>query len=178
MGKNGFIVVADDQREHADGLAESLVKHGEEAIAAYSAAEALAIVRSQRIDLVVTEMHCGTDIDGIEILEEIRRTTPHTEVIIVTSNPTIETCKKALRQGAFDYLVKPVATDEFLEIVRRAMEKARSSYAGASRPARVEKRGFAFEGIPSVNPVMQAVYQVLRRVSATTINVLVEGESG
>ncbi len=177
MGKNGFIVVVDEQRQHADGLAESLGRLGEGAIAAYSGAEALAVVRSQRIDLVVTEVS-GSEISGIELLEEVRRTTGHTEVIILTANPTIETCKDALRRGAFDYLAKPVDSNEFLEIVRKALEKARSSYAGSTRPARVEKRGFAFEGIPSVNPAMQTMFQVLRRVSPTTINVLIEGESG
>lgn len=177
MSKNGFIVVVDEQREHADGLAESLGKLGEGVIAAYSGLEALEIVRNQRIDLVITEM-LSSDISGIELLEEVRKTTGHTEVIILTANPTIETCKDALRSGAFDYLVKPVDNNELLDIAKKGLEKARSSYAGSTRPARTEKRGFAFEGIPSVNPIMQAMYQVLRRVSPTTINVLIEGESG
>jgi DNA-binding NtrC family response regulator len=177
MGKNGFIVVVDEQREHADGLAESLGRLGEGAIPAYSGEEALALVRSQRIDLVITEVS-GAQISGIDLLEEVRRTTGHTEVIILTANPTIETCKDALRRGAFDYLSKPVDSVEFLEIAKKALEKARSSYAGSTRPARVEKRGFAIEGIPSASPVMQAMFQVLRRVSPTTINVLIEGESG
>jgi DNA-binding NtrC family response regulator len=178
MSKNGFIIVVDDQRDHADGLVEALGRLGEVVIAAYTGHEAMELVRSQRVDVVIADMNPGGDIGGIELLDEVRKTTPHTEVIILTASPTIETCKDALRHNAFDYLAKPVDTGELLDTVRKASEKARSAYAGSTRPARIERRGFAFEGILGANPMMQAIYQVLRRVSPTTINVLIEGESG
>ena len=178
MGKNGFIIVVDSQQDHADGLVESLDGLGEGVIPAYSGMEALELARNQRVDLVIADMNPGSDMSGIELMEQVRKTTPHTEVVIVTGHPTIETCKDVLRRGAFDYLAKPVDTAELLDITRKALEKARSAYAGAIRPARIEKRGFVFEGIGGKNPIMQAVYQVLQRVSPTTINVLIEGESG
>jgi DNA-binding NtrC family response regulator len=178
MGKNGFIIVVDEQRDHVDGIVRALAKLGENVGAAYSGEEALELVRSQRVDLVIAGMNPGGDIGGLEVLDEVRRTTPHTEVVILAANPTIETCKESLRHGAFDYLVKPVENGELAEVTRKALEKARAAFAGATRPAHTEKRGFAFEGIPGSNPVMQGIYQVLRRVSPTTINILIEGESG
>jgi DNA-binding NtrC family response regulator len=178
MSKTGFIIAVDGRRDQADGLVETLGRLGDGIAAAYSAPEALDAVRSQRVDLVLTDMDPGGGMDGLELLEEVRRTTPHTEVVILTANPTIETCKDAMRRGAFDYLAKPVDTGELLDVARRALEKSLAAYTGSTRPARIEKRGFAIEGIPGANPLMQAVYQVLRRVSPTTINVLVEGESG
>jgi DNA-binding NtrC family response regulator len=178
MGKNGFIIVVDEQRDHVDGIVRSIGKLGEDVIPSYSGSETLEIVRNQRVDLVIADMNPGGEIGGIDLLDIVRRTTPHTEVILLTSNPTIESCKEAIRHGAFDYLVEPVSNGELLDTARKALDKARAEFSGTIRPARIEKRGFVFEGIPSTNPNIQAIYQVLRRVSPTTINVLVEGESG
>ncbi len=100
----GTILVVDDERDHADGIVEALEKLPVKAIAVYSGKDALEIVRRQRVDVVVTDLKLDSDIDGLAILQEAKRHNDGTEVILITAYATIDTCKEAIRRGAYDYL--------------------------------------------------------------------------
>ena len=104
MGNNAVILVVDDERDHADGIAEALEKLCAKTITVYSGKDALEIVRSQRVDVIVTDLKLGGDIDGLSILEEAKKYDGQTEVILITAYATIDTCKEAIRQGAYDIL--------------------------------------------------------------------------
>ena len=176
--ENCVILVVDDERDQADGIAEALDKSGVKAIAVYSGEDALEIVRNQQVDIVVTDLKLDGDINGLDILHEAKNNNGQTEVILITAHATIDTCKEAIRRGAFDYLVKPIDIDQLRSLVGRACKKAT---AVKQREARVRGLGegqFYFEGVRSSNPAMEGIYQVLRRVAPTNISVLIEGESG
>ena len=98
MIKDAVVLVIDDERDHADGMAEALRKCCDKAIPVYTGRDALEIIRSQDIDVVVTDLKLGGDIDGLDILQEAKKI-GHTEVILITAYATIETCKDAIRQG-------------------------------------------------------------------------------
>ncbi|MHC4062813.1 MAG: response regulator, partial [Planctomycetota bacterium] len=73
MGDNGIIVlVVDDERDHADGIAEALEKVCAKAITVYNGGDALEIVRNQKVDIVVTDLKLGGDISGLDILDEAK----------------------------------------------------------------------------------------------------------
>jgi len=176
--KDCIILVVDDERDHADGMAEALDKSGVKAIAVYSAEDALEIVRNQQVNVVVTDLKLEGDIDGLAILEEAKRRHGHTEIILITAYATIDTCKEAIRRGAYDYLVKPIDIDQLRTLVGQACKKAMTA---SQRQARVSGAGegdFDFEGVRSDNPMMEGIFEVLRRVAPTNISVLIEGESG
>ncbi|MHC4488493.1 MAG: sigma-54-dependent transcriptional regulator [Planctomycetota bacterium] len=178
MGKDNVILVVDDEREHADGIAEALEKLCAKAIAVYSGNDALEIVRSQQVDVVVTDLKLGGDIDGLTILEEARRYNDKTEVILITAYATIDTCKEAIKRGAFDYLVKPIDIDQLRTLVAQAGRKASAAIQRRTQKAKTGREHFEFEGVGGKNPVMEGIFEVLRRVAPTDISVLIEGQSG
>jgi two-component system response regulator HydG len=178
LGNNGIIVlVVDDERDHADGIAEALEKVCAKAVTVYSGTDALEIVRNQKVDIVVTDLKLGGDISGLDILDEAKSRNSDTQVILITAYATIDTCKEAIKRGAYDYLVKPIDIDQLRTLVeqagRRAVRAVRSE-PGAGTGA----GGFEFEGIRGENPAMQGIFEVLRRVAPTNISVLIEGRSG
>jgi two-component system response regulator HydG len=167
--------VIDDEQEHADGIAEALEKSSAETIAVYKSADALEMVRKQRFDVVVTDLKLDTDVDGLAILDEVKKHHPTTEVILITAYATIETCKEAIRRGAYDYLVKPIDIDQLRAMVTRA---ARRAVAAHPRLTAEPRENFLFYAVRGSSPAMQNIFDVLRRVSPTDITVLIEGESG
>ncbi len=176
MAENdSVILVVDDEREHADGVAEALEKLCAKAIAVYNGKDALEIVRSEKVDVVITDLKLDADIDGLTILEEAKKRDSRTEVILMTAYATIDTCKDAIRQGAYDYLVKPVDIDQLRTLVKQACRKASMA---VGRTPETGKEGFKFAGVWGKNPKMTGILEVLRRVAPTNISVLIEGRSG
>jgi two-component system response regulator HydG len=176
MAKDTVILVVDDEREHADGVAESLEKLRAKTIAVYNGKDALEILREQMVDVVVTDLKLGGDIDGLDVLEEAKKYNPHTEVILITAYATIDTCKKAIRQGAYDYLVKPLDIDQLRTVTGEAIRKASKAHLHQRQPDGAEQ--FIFEGVRGTNPAIKGIFEVLRRVAPTNISVLIEGLSG
>jgi len=188
MSKDSIILVVDDEPDHADGIAEALEKHCAKAIAVYNGKDALEILREQAVDIVVTDLKLGGDIDGLSILEEARKRNVQTEVILITAYATIDTCKEAIRRGAYDYLVKPIDIDQLRTLVDQACRKA-VSYRLNKRITGFQpviprpgwpwyEKQFEFEGVRGENPAIQGIFNVLKRVAPTNISVLIEGESG
>jgi DNA-binding NtrC family response regulator len=168
----------DDEREHADGMAEALEKFCAKAIAVYKASDALEIIRNQQVDVVVTDLKLDGDIDGLEILRQTKSIDENIEVLLVTAYATINTCKDALKLGAFDYLVKPVDIGQLRTLVRQACEKASSVRQRKIPKQKKPESDFRFDGVLSSSAAMEGIYEVLRRVAPTNISVLIEGESG
>ena len=122
--KAGIILVVDDERDHADGIVEALEKYCEKAIAVYSAKDAIEIVSAQQVDIVITDLKLGGDIDGLAILAQAKRHNGNTIVILITAYGTIDTCKEAMKRGAYDYLVKPIDIDQLRSLSPRPPEKS------------------------------------------------------
>jgi len=176
--KEGVILIVDDERDHADGIAESLEKLCSRAIAVYDGTDALEIVRSQQVDVIVTDLKLGGDIDGLAILEEAKKYNDGTEVILITAYGTIDTCKEAIKRGAYDYLVKPIDIGQLRTLVTQACQKASAANERRVEKSKADKGDFAFEGVRGSSPAMEGIFQVLRRVAPTNISVLIEGQSG
>jgi two-component system response regulator HydG len=177
--KVNLILVVDDERDHADGIAESLEKFCTKAIAVYTVKDALEIVRSQQVDIVVTDLKFeDEDLNGLAILEEVRRQNDNTEVILITAYATIDTCKEAIKRGAYDYLTKPIDIGQLRTLVTQAGNKVMSAYSRQSPKDKTDKGQFKFEGVRGKNAAMDGIFEVLHRVSPTNISVLIEGQSG
>ena len=176
--KEGVILIIDDERDHADGIAESLEKICARAIAVYNGADALEIIRNQQINVIVTDLKLGGDINGLTILEEAKKSNDSTEVILITAYGTIETCKEAIKQGAYDYLVKPIDIGQLRTLVTQACQKASAADERRKQKSKAGKEDFSFEGVRGSSQAMEGIFEVLRRVSPTNISVLIEGESG
>jgi two-component system response regulator HydG len=178
MNKDALVLVIDDERNHADGIAESLEKLDARTLAVYTGRDALEILRSERVDVVITDLKLDADIDGLTILEEAKRYNPDIEVILITAYASIDTCKEAIRRGAYDYLVKPIDITQLRTLAEQACRKVSAVYSRRHHKGKSSPESFEFTGVRGENPEIQSVFEVLRRVSPTNIPVLIEGESG
>ncbi len=171
------VLVVDDERDHADGLVEALGKLSVKALAVYTGEDAIEMLRSRRVDVVVTDLKLEGPADGLAVLREARQNSDSTEVILITAYATIENCKEAIKQGAFDYLVKPLEIDQLRTLVEQASRKAMAAHARGVESTN-NHESFVFDGIMGESPAMQSIFEVIRRVAPTNISVLIEGSSG
>jgi two-component system response regulator HydG len=176
MSKDAVVLVVDDEREHADGIAEALQKSCAKAIAVYTGHDAIEIIRSQNIDVVVTDLKLGGELDGLDILREAKKSA-QTQVILITAYATIDTCKDAIKQGAYDYLVKPIDIDQLRSLVEQAARQITRTSA-QQRRATTDDAEFRFDGVRGQSRQMAGIFEVLRRVAPTNISVLIQGPSG
>lgn len=178
MSKNLAILVVDDEQNHADGIVEALENYCAKAIAVYRGEDALEIVRGQQFDIVITDLKLGGDIDGLAVLAESKKYNPDTKVILITAYATIDTCKKAIQQGAYDYLVKPIDIDQLRGLAEQISRKTSAAQGRRQQAGRLRKAEFVFEGVRGSCAVMAGLLEVLRRVAPANISVLIEGPSG
>ncbi len=172
------VLVVDDERDHADGIVESLEKLPVRAVAVYSGQDALDLMDQEDIDIIITDLKLGGEIDGMTLLEKAKVRNEKTEVIMITAYATIDTCKEAMRQGAFDYLVKPIDIDQLRSIVNQATQKLAIAAKPVFEAHVVQPDDFLYDGVLGSSAAMQSVIEVARRVARTNISVLIEGESG
>ena len=170
MNSDAVIMVVDDEKQHADVLVEALAKQCGRAFAVYDAQAAIDAIAGEKIDLVITDLNLGGDINGIDILKRTKEHDSSIPVILITAYATIDTCKEAIKAGAYDYLVKPIDIDQLRAMASKALPAKRERFEPV--------KDFVFDGVASRSSAMQAVFHVLSRVAPTDISVLIEGESG
>ena len=126
------IAVIDDVPDVARLVKRILEEKGHEVRAFTEETEALDFLRRQGPDLAVLDLHLQ-QMDGVELLREIRRFAPQTRVVVLTGYPTVEVRRKVLQLGACAFCVKPIDNDELAETVARALS-APTRPGAASRP--------------------------------------------
>ena len=116
------ILVVDDDKELADGLVESLSNLGYSAKAAYSGREGVNRFENGAFQLVITDLKMP-EMDGMELLEAVKARDKQAVVIVITGYGTIESAVKAIRNGAYDFITKPVKMQELEVIIDRALDR-------------------------------------------------------
>ena len=132
------LLVVDDEESVALTVSEILRQEGFLVETASSGSEAIARLQQKQFDLVLTDLHMEGG-DGISVLTEIRRRSPLTIAIILTGFASIESAIAALRQGAYDYLIKPCIIDDLKYTVRRGIEHRRLMLAEQQARANLEQ---------------------------------------
>lgn len=177
------ILVVDDDEGHGEALADGLEIDGYDCRVVASGTAGVAALEEETFDAVLTDlvMH---DRSGLEVLREAKTLAPDTPVLLITGHATVETAVDAMREGAEDYLSKPVKLAELRAKLARAVEKSRLRRDNETlRSENVELRrqfdkSFGFEGLRGHSREMTRVFEILARVAPTTATVLVLGESG
>ncbi len=169
------ILVADD-KENIVRLFQRILEHDFHVSTAADGTRALAALESDSFDVVITDIRMPGH-DGLEILREVKRTQPETEVILMTAFGSVQSAVEAIKEGAYDYLTKPFEPDEALLIVQRAVERKR--LREQARDLRSVLAGSArFADVVAKSPAMHKVLDLLARAAESTATVLVSGESG
>jgi two-component system response regulator HydG len=172
------ILVVDDEREHAQVMCEALARQGHQCDVTYNLPEAQAKLDKKKFDVIVTDMVMDGRRDGLEVLQLSKKIEPPPPVILVTAHSDIETCKQALKDGAYDYIEKPLDLDHFRAQVNRAAEKSALQKQNQAMQEQLLSGDGNFEGIIGKSAAMQNVVRVARQVAQTDAPVLITGESG
>jgi DNA-binding NtrC family response regulator len=170
------ILVVDDEPKLGRLIVEMLEGAGHEVTRAAGGREALQRVPSGDFDVVLTDLRMP-DVDGMMVLRETRRLSPHTDVVIMTAYATAQNAVEAMKEGAVDYLVKPFAMDELRMRVQRIAENRTLTARADALTKRLEARD-GFGSIVAESAKMKAVVAQAQRVAATNETVLLLGESG
>jgi len=173
QGKSAKILVVDDERSMREFLEIMLQKDGHDVRCAESGTEALELFRRESFDLVITDIRMKP-VNGLEVLRQCKELYPNTVVIIISAYASAETAVAAMKEGAYDYLPKPFNIDEMRGVIRNALHSKECEEMYCSR----EEGPLHFGCLIGEGPAMRKTYDLIRRVAATSSNVLVTGESG
>ena len=133
-----FVMLVDDEAPFVETMTKRLEKRNLRIISALSGQEALEILKkNQNVDVVILDVKMP-GMDGIETLGEIKKAYPLTEVIMLTAHATVESAIEGMKQGAFDYLMKPCEIDQLMAKVEQAAGKKRD-HEEKIREARVKE---------------------------------------
>ena len=170
------ILVVEDDTAMRDLLKEALSDGGYAVEGAAGGRAGVERIRQGGVDLVVSDVKMP-DMDGLDMLREIKAVTPSPHVITITAFGSIDTAIRAVKLGAFDYITKPFEIDQLL----LSVEKALSERALRSEVARLRdevERSYGFDNIIGRSPLMQEIFGMIRRLAGSSASVLVTGDSG
>ncbi len=177
--RRATVLVVDDEEGVRTSI-RAILEDRCEVLEARDGAQALDLLRAREVDVVMLDQRLPGE-SGVELLPRLRSLDPGLVVVLVTAVRDVRTAVEAMRQGAYDYLVKPFEVEDILLTARRALEKRalerevlclRSALAPAAVPAG------GFEGLVGRHPAMVRIYQTVTRIADTPATVLITGESG
>src|SRR5262245_5455262 len=169
------VLVVDNDKDHAQAVAESLTRQGYLCTVANSGPEGARQIEQNTFDIVITDL-VMPGIDGLEILRRAKESLPDVEVILVTGHGSIPSAVSAMQLGAFHYLEKS-GIAELRAVVNNAAETARLKRTNVELIRRLDEK-FGFEGVVGSSPQMNDVLERLKRIAPTDATALIQGETG
>ena len=170
------ILIVDDEPNIRQGLVEALANQGYEIQQASSGEAALELLGLTRFDLVLVDL-VMEEMDGIDVLREINRQWPQTEVVIITAHGTIETAVKALKEGAYDYLTKPINVKRFRSYVHNIV-RAQELEQENKRLREQLLTAHEYTRIVGQSEKLLTILEMIDQLAPTDVTILIEGESG
>jgi DNA-binding NtrC family response regulator len=174
--KNKHITIIDDDMEMRSMLRDFLTSEGYQISEFSNARVALNALLEKGTDLIITDLNMP-EMTGLEFVRNFKPLRPNVPVILITAFGTIETAVEAMRAGVFDYVIKPFKLTEISIKAARALQIQKLQSDNEILRDEV-KRSFSFSGIIGKSPGMLEVFDLVKRVSQATANVLINGESG
>lgn len=170
----GTVLVVDDERSYRLLVRSVLEDAGFEVIEAESGTEALALLKRASPDLAILDLVMPR-MDGRELMRRIRQKDPDLPIIFFTAHGSIPSAVEAIKEGANDYLTKPLPhVDDLIQTVRRILDHQHLKRQNRTLLAKVQQE----EPFPAVDPAMVGLLEKARKVAAADVTVLITGESG
>lgn len=167
------ILIIDDEKKLCTVIVSALRDEGHEADSAYSGEEGLTKVRSAPFDIVVTDLRMP-GMDGLDVLREVKKADPFSEVIMMTAYASADTAVSAMKEGAFDYLIKPFSLDSLSAMIGKIREKQE-----ALRTADAYVKGeISPAAVIGSSKEMIRVFKMVGQIAPRDITVMIRGESG
>lgn len=174
--RRGQILIVDDDREMLDLLRDICEDDGFDVCTDDDGLHALGRVEKQEFAVVVCDIEM-VGIKGFELLKRIKEYRPYTPVILITAFGSIDSAKKAMKLGAFDYLTKPLDTEDFLVVIGKALENSFLRSEVLRLQKEIQGR-YGFSKIIAKSEAMKKVLDLVERVCDNPSNVLITGETG
>jgi DNA-binding NtrC family response regulator len=171
------ILVVDDEPDFVANWRRVLEREGYACVTATDGERVMALLESERPQIVLTDLKMPR-VDGMQILARALQVDPDAVVIMITGHGTVESAVAAMRAGAFDYLLKPLPSNDTLSLaVARAAERRRLVEENRRLREPLAPR-VGFENIVGKSPAMAAVFDLVRKAARSDANILIQGESG
>ena len=170
------ILVIDDNQDMLSGCQKFLEDAGYAVVVAESGEKGLALYEKENPDLVIVDLKMPK-IDGMAVLQSIMARDREAIVIVFTGYGTIEEAVEAIKAGAFDFIQKLFDPDEFLIVIKRALKLRHVRVENSALKQLLDTR-FQFENIIGNSEAITQVFDLIRKISNASANVLITGESG
>lgn len=172
----GFVLVVEDDDMQRALIAENLRQEGYQVVEAGNTREALQLVSQQPVEIAVVDYKLGAE-SGLELVKRLREINPLVTPVMVTAFASIETAVEAIRQGAYDYVVKPIDFQRFLLVLERARERFRLQREVTELRQRLEEK-FSFKNFIFTSKAMERVAALMSKAARSEATVLITGETG
>lgn len=173
---NGTILIADDETEIRESLSMVLTDEGYQCITVENGEEAVKAISNNNIDILITDIRMPR-LDGMGVLEKTIQISPQTLIVLITAFASVETAVQSLRNGASDYILKPLDFDEVIMRINHLMRHKELAYENKYLRDQIDQK-YNFNNIIGESPAMVEVYKLVERVGHTNTNVLITGSSG
>lgn len=172
------VLVADDELELLRGIARMLTAYGMQVSTARDGVEAIELLEKTSFDVALVDLMMPR-LSGFELLQEMKKRFPETEVVMMTAFGDVETAVRAVQAGAYNFLTKPFRSNEEVGlIIQQAAERRKLKAHAENLEKRLAATSRGLGGMIGNSPVMREVYQRAMDVAATRVTVLILGESG
>lgn len=175
MKEKPSVLLIDDEEGGRNALT-LLLKGNYDITGAANGHEARQQLAIRTFDIVVTDLRLP-DCSGIDLLKQVKHHNPATEVILITGHASAETAVSAMKEGAFDYITKPLNMDELRIIITKALEKKQLLSENIYLKKQLQEK-YGFANIIGSSPAMQDLFKLMQRVIKTDSTILIMGESG
>ncbi|WP_183891381.1 sigma-54-dependent transcriptional regulator [Pedobacter cryoconitis] len=170
------VLIIDDEKKICSLLARIIELEGFTVFQANTGKEGLKVLANQEVHVVISDVKLP-DVNGVELVKQIKEIKPYAEVINLTAFGTIQDGVKAMRNGAFDYITKGDDNDKIIPLVYKAMDKAKLQYRVFELESKIQKQ-YDFTSILGQSKPILAAIDLARRVAPTDTTVLLLGETG
>jgi DNA-binding NtrC family response regulator len=175
--ENSSVLVVDDEPGMRTALRANFLRYGWRVETASGVREAARAFELTSFDLVVSDIRMR-DGDGFEVMCSVLKNSPTTAVILLTAFGSVPEAVESMRNGAFDYLTKPVSFDQLQAAAARVMLKMREMNSPIKNPIALSDAATASSGIVGRSPLLLQALQRARAAASTDADVLIEAESG
>ncbi len=173
MKTNPKILLVEDDTNIATGLQKVMRANGYDVTALSRGDTGLERALAEPFDVVVTDLKLP-GLDGLELVRQLHQAKPKLPIILITAHGTTEIAIEATKWGAFDYVPKPFEVEELLDLTAKALESSRLM----SEPVDMGEAASSRTAIVGKSRVMQSIYKEIGRVAATSVTVLIRGDTG
>lgn len=138
------ILLVDDEQDFVESLAERLLLRDFDVVTTLNGIDAIKIVKDREFDVIFLDVKMP-GMDGIEVLKQIKKLKPLPQVIMLTGNATVETAIEGMKVGAYDYIMKPVVTEDLIKLINKAykiVEEQKEKIRKAEVDNILKKRGW------------------------------------